>query len=176
MCEGARSREHIKQNLVADVLRRTGRVQLIAFGYSMLPSVWPGDQLTIETRAFDEVQREDVVVYARSRRLFIHRALWVAENRIVTRGDAMPSADAPVQPEELMGIVTAIRQVDGNNKPVPVSSCARRLIGLALTYSGRLRSLALRWRVARMTKVPAVTQQGSGVSRSRLACLKLKRD
>jgi len=162
MCEGTQSREHIKQNLAADVLRRTGCVRLTAFGYSMLPSVWPGDQLTIESRAFENVQSEDVVVYARSGRLFIHRALQVEANRIVTRGDAMPTADAPVQPEELMGIVTAIRQADGSNRPVPVSSRWRRLIGLALAYSGKLRSLALRWHAVRTTRIPAVTQGSVG--------------
>jgi hypothetical protein len=163
MCEGAQSREHIKQKLAADVLRTTGRVQLVAFGYSMLPSLWPGDQLTIETRPFEQIRRGDVVLYARLGRLFIHRVLQVEENRMVTRGDAMPSTDVPVGRGELMGIVTAARQADGSSRPVPAGSGWRRLMGLALAHSAKLRSLTLQWHATcnSTTEVPLVREQGS---------------
>ena len=163
MSEGAQSREHIKQNLAAEVLRSTGRVQLLAFGYSMLPSLWPGDKLTIETRPFEQVRRGDVVLYTRLGRLFIHRVLRAGENQIVTRGDAMPSADVPLGRGELMGVVTAIRQADGSCRPVPSAHRGRRLIGLALAHSGTLRSLALRWHTAQ-TSVPEVPAASGQVS------------
>ena len=163
MPEGAQFREHIKQNLAAEVLRNTGHVQLIAFGYSMLPSLWPGDKLTIEMRPFDQVRRGDVVLYARLGRLFIHRVLRVEENQIVTRGDAMPSADVPLVRGELMGVVTAIRPAEGSSRPVPSAHHWRRLMGLALAHSGRLRSLALPWHAARTSaaECPVATEQGS---------------
>jgi hypothetical protein len=163
MFEGAQFREHIKQNLAAEVLRGTGRVQLIAFGYSMLPGLWPGDKLTIETRPFEQVRCGDVVLYSRLGRLFIHRVLRVEENQIVTRGDAMLSADVPLGRGELMGVVTTIRRPDGSIRPIPAASRWRRLTGLALAHSGRLRSLALRWHTAHTgaAEVPVPTQQGS---------------
>ena len=163
MSEGAQFREHTKQNLAAEVLRSTGRVQLIAFGYSMLPSLWPGDKLTIEARPFDQVRCGDIVLYTRLRRLFIHRVLRVEEGQILTRGDAMPSADVPLRCGELMGVVTAIRQADGSSRPVPAGSPWRRLMGLALAHSGKMRSLALRWHATRTSaaELPVAREQGS---------------
>jgi hypothetical protein len=152
MVEGAQSRESIQQTLAEEVLRRTGQVRLAALGYSMLPSLWPGDQLTIEARAGNQVQCGDIVAFRREGRLFIHRAQRVVQTsplRILTRGDAMPAADSPVLPEELLGVVTAVCGADGRPVPIPGSSRVRRLIGLALAYSGRLRSLVLRWHARR---------------------------
>jgi hypothetical protein len=152
MVEGAQSRESIQQNLVEEVLRRTGQVRLAVLGSSMLPSLWPGDQLTIEAREGGQVRCEDIVAFRRDGRLFIHRALRILQMsplRIITRGDAMPRPDSPVLPEELLGVVTAVCGADGRPVPIPGSSRVRRLIGLALAYSGRLRSLALRWHARR---------------------------
>ena len=152
MVEGGQSRESIQQNLAEEVLRRAGQVRLAVLGYSMLPSLWPGDQLTIEARGGHQVRCEDIVAFRRDGRLFIHRALRILQTsplRILTRGDAMPAADSPVLPEELLGVVTAVCGADGCTVPVPGSSRARRVMGLALAYSGRLRSLALRWHARR---------------------------
>lgn len=147
MAASAQCREHIQQNLALEVLRRTGRVRLAALGYSMLPSLWPGELLTIEARASDQVRCGDIVAFRRSERLFVHRAIRIeaSPSRILTRGDAMRAADAPVSAAELLGIVTAVWGVDGRARPLPRISRPRRLAGLALAYSGRLRSLALRW-------------------------------
>lgn len=163
MPEGAQFREHIKQNLVTDVLRSTGQVQLAAFGYSMLPDLWPGDHLTIAVRPFERIRVGDVVLFARLDRLFIHRVVQIHPDHLVMRGDAMPSKDAPVLPEQLMGVVTRMQRADGRSTAIAKCSPHRRLIGLALAYSGKLRTLALRWRVWRhggSSEVPAIVEQG----------------
>jgi len=164
MPEGAQFREHIKQNLAADVLRSTGQVQLAAFGYSMLPSLWPGDRLTIQVRAFQQIHVGDVVLFARLNRLFIHRVLQILPDHLVTRGDAMPSKDSPVSADELMGVVTKVQRANGRSIAIAGCSPLRRVTGLALAYSGKLRSLALRWHVrrhGRSSDVPAIVKQGS---------------
>lgn len=164
MPEGAQFREHIKQNLAADVLRTTGQLQLAAFGYSMLPSLWPGDLLTIEARAFEQIRVGDVVLFARLGRFFIHRVMRIQERHLTTRGDAMPSKDVPVSADELMGVVTRVQQTDGRSVAIPGVSPGRRVIGLALAYSGRLRTLVLRWharRHGRSSDTPAIVKQGS---------------
>lgn len=163
MPEGAQLREHIKQNLAVEVLRKTGQVQLAAFGYSMLPSLWPGDHLTIEARAFERISVGDVVLFVRSDRLFIHRVVRVEKEQIVTRGDAVPSQDTPVSPGELLGVVASVRRTDGQSVPVAPRSRLRRLVGLSLAYSVRLRSLALRWHAYHHghTEVPAVPEHGT---------------
>jgi len=164
MPEGAQFREHIKQNLAADVLRSTGQVQLAAFGYSMLPSLWPGDRLTIQVRAFQQIHVGDVVLFARLNRLFIHRVLQILPDHLVTRGDAMPSKDSPVSADELMGVVTKVQRANGRSIAIAGCSPLRWVTGLALAYSGKLRSLALRWHVrrhGRSSDVPAIVKQGS---------------
>jgi hypothetical protein len=153
MPDGAHLREHIKQNLAEEVLRRTGEVRLAALGYSMLPTLWPGDQLTIAARTLEQIEPGDVVAYQRSGRLFIHRAIQVESTSpptVVARGDAMPAADAPISREELLGIVTSVCGADGRSMPVSRNMCLPRLLGLALAYSGKLRGLALRWHARRV--------------------------
>jgi signal peptidase I len=153
MPESTQSRDQFKQNLAADVLRATGSLRLAASGYSMLPTLWPGDLLTIQALSFDQVQAGDVVLFAREGRFFIHRVLRKLEmgghGRLVTRGDAMPDADAPVSEEELLGkVVSAQGHRDFQEC---VCSRPRRWTGLTLAYSTRLRSVVLRWHTWRST-------------------------
>lgn len=156
------AREPHKQSLAAEVLRTTGTVRLGALGYSMLPTLWPGDLLTIEAKSFDQVRVGDVVLFVREDRFFIHRILrkddLAAGKYLVTRGDAMPEADTPVYPGELLGKVVSVES-DDQAFVVPACSGLRRQVGLLLAHSGRLRSLALRchdWRGrTRRTNLPS---------------------
>ena len=153
------SRERIKQNLAAEVLQTAGKFKLAAFGYSMLPTLWPGELLTIQAQSFDQVQPYEVVLFCREGRFFIHRVVrklkMGPEARLITRGDALPSVDASVSALEFLGKVVSVRRGD-RDVPVPACSRIRRWMGLALTYSVRLRSLAVRWHARR-----------SGASRSK---------
>ena len=164
MPERAQFREHIKQNLAAEVLRSTGRVQLAAFGYSMLPNLWPGDHLTIEARPFEQIEVGEIVLFARHDRLFLHRVVRIDKDHLITRGDAMPLMDPPVSARELMGTVTRIQAANGRSAGIAGCTGPRRLIGLALAYSGTLRSLALLWherRFRNVIKVPVIAERGS---------------
>jgi Peptidase S24-like len=140
-----------KQNLVAEVLRTSGKVTLAARGHSMLPTLWPGDLLTVETTTFEQVCPGDIVLYQRSERFFIHRVLRklfaTGSDRpsLVTRGDSMSGLDSPVLPEELLGKVVSVERASKLRVPMPVCSKPRRILGLALGASDRLRSAALRW-------------------------------
>ena len=66
-------REDTKLGLAAELLRGGGTVHLKAWGTSMLPSVWPGDLLTIQSAADDEVVPGDIVLVLRDNRFFVHR-------------------------------------------------------------------------------------------------------
>jgi hypothetical protein len=142
------SREQLKHNLAAEVLQTAGNFKLAAFGYSMLPTLWPGELLTIQAQSLDQVQPSEVVLFSREGRFFIHRVVRKLqirpEARLITRGDALPSLDATVFPIEFLGKIVSVRRGD-RDIPVPPCSRWRRSIGLALTFSVRLRSLALRW-------------------------------
>jgi Peptidase S24-like len=141
-------REDTKLGLAAEVLRRHGSVFLKARGVSMLPAVWPGDLLTIQRAAYDEVAAGDVVLVLRDHRFCIHRLVGWQRGRegllSVTRGDAMPQDDPPAAASEVLGRVARIRR--GNRSFVPsrrVSMLHSALAWMLCRWS-RFRSLALR--------------------------------
>lgn len=137
-----------KIDLAAELLRRQSTVRLKAWGTSMLPSVWPGDLLTIQSAACDEVVAGDIILVVRARRFFVHRLVgWrLGQGSLlwVTRGDAMPYDDPPAAASELLGRVTKIRR--GNHSFVPSRrvSILHSALAWMLCRWDRFRSLALR--------------------------------
>jgi signal peptidase I len=95
-----------------DVLKKFGRLRLRAWGESMLPSVWPGDVVTVKRCRPEQLERGDIVLYRRNQRLFIHRVTAIqdacGEMQVVTQGDATPHSDPPVAASEVLGCVTNI--------------------------------------------------------------------
>jgi signal peptidase I len=116
----------VKCELASEVLRSSGRLRLKVTGWSMLPSVWPGDTLVVESVSSEHVSEGDIVLFGRDRRLFAHRVVPAtndAQDRgILTRGDAMPQPDAPVSANELLGRVTHIER---NGKCIEPSKSLR---------------------------------------------------
>jgi len=152
------AREDAKLDLVAELLRCSGAVRLKAWGASMLPSLWPGDLLTIQTVAHDDVVPGEIVLVMRDNRFLVHRL--VEKQRVqdcvswITRGDAMPHDDAPVAASELLGRVVAINR--GNRSLVPVRrlSLLQSALAWMLCRWGRFRSLTLRMQAARLQGGP----------------------
>jgi hypothetical protein len=141
-------RSHCKHTLAIEVLKEKGHLRLAAFGYSMLPTLWPGDLLAIEKQTIEQIQPGEVVLFARHGRFFIHRTLRVlktdSETRLLTRGDAMPHPDVPVRGHELLGRVVGVKR-GRKHVAIPGWSLRRRYAGLMLAYSSSFRSVALRW-------------------------------
>jgi hypothetical protein len=110
----------------------------------MLPTLWPGDLLTIQAQTIDRTRVGDVVLFARGGRFFVHRIVRAsgAAGGFITRGDAMPEEDGSLGSDELLGSVMSVTR--GREK-IPLRACTRlrRWAGLALAYSDRLRSLVL---------------------------------
>lgn len=101
----------VKCGLAAEVLRSSGSLRLRVMGWSMLPTVWPGDTLVVDSMRSSAVSVGDVVLFSRDRRLFVHRVVakdGAHDSKFLTRGDAMPHADAPVSDHELLGKVSCI--------------------------------------------------------------------
>lgn len=164
------SREQLKHNLAAEALRTAGKFRLAAFGYSMLPTLWPGEVLTIQVQSLEQVRSSEVVLFSREGRFFIHRVLRKVkmglETRLITRGDALPWVDATVLPIEFLGKIVSVRR-GVREIPVPACSPWRRFMGLALTYSVHLRSLGIRWHAwwssERRSKSRLATEQGPAI-------------
>jgi signal peptidase I len=108
-------------DLVADVARNQGQVQLKVAGASMVPALWPGDLVTVRRSDLSELRPGSIVVFRQNERLVVHRFVrWVdsthwADGCLVTRGDARPRYDQPVKAGEVLGRVeSALR----NGRPV----------------------------------------------------------
>ena len=106
-------------NLAADVLHRFGEVRFVAHGTSMIPSIYPGDLLTVRSESIAEARPGEVVLFLLGGRFFVHRVMrkWPERNRIVfaTRGDAHTQEDPSVDGSQLLGRVTSILR---HGKPV----------------------------------------------------------
>src|SRR5438445_11078032 len=53
------------RELLAEVARKFWGIRFKATGDSMLPSVWPGDLLTVRRQSFSELQNGEIVLYER---------------------------------------------------------------------------------------------------------------
>jgi hypothetical protein len=105
----------VKCDLAGEVLRSFGNLRFEATGWSMLPSVWPGDTLLVDRVSRDQVHIGDVVLVGRDSRLCAHRVVSRSvvsgsedkENPMwITQGDAMAAPDRPVSESELLGRVS----------------------------------------------------------------------
>lgn len=100
--------------LAAEVLHRFGEVRFIAHGSSMVPSIYPGDLLTIRSDSVADARRGEIVLFLLGGRPYVHRVTrkWPERNRIAfaTRGDALPKEDPSVDATQLLGRVIAIQR------------------------------------------------------------------
>ena len=76
------AREDHKLELATEVLRSGGAIRLQALGTSMLPSVWPGDLLSIEPAPGKDMVPGDIVLVARDARFFVHRLIEKDDDRV----------------------------------------------------------------------------------------------
>jgi signal peptidase I len=103
-----RAHEGHKLELAAEVLASCGTIRLQALGTSMLPSIWPGDILTIDHKSGHEIVPGDIVLVARQGRFFVHRLIKKDNAGWITRGDSLPHNDEPAAEDQVLGEVSLI--------------------------------------------------------------------
>jgi signal peptidase I len=147
-------REDPKIGLAAEMLRGHGRVCLELRGTSMLPSLWPGDLLTIQNAAYCEVVPGDIVLVMRDNRFFVHRLIERQQDRDrilwITRGDSVPQNDPPVSASELLGLVVGVRRGHHSLVPSREVSRLRSVLAWMLCRWDHFRGLALRIHAVRL--------------------------
>ncbi len=103
--------------LAMELVRAFGHVRLRVFGTSMVPSILPGDLISVEQASVYDISIGNVVLFWRDGRFFAHRVIAVACNSdepcLITRGDRLCYDDAPVSSAELLGRVISIERADG---------------------------------------------------------------
>ena len=150
--------EDPRLGLAVEVLRRHGTMQLRARGNSMLPSLWPGDVLTIQSVTCEEAVPGDVVLVLRNKRFFIHRLVEKQGVQgclsLITRGDAMPDRDPPCAASQLLGRVAVVRRGDRSFVPNRRVSPLHSALAWTLQNCDSLRTLTLRIHAARQRVGP----------------------
>ena len=130
--------------LIGDVLHRFGEATVRVTGSSMLPSIWPGDVLTIRRRPVSETRTGEIAVFTRHGRLFAHRVVAHAGPHLVTQGDGLPTPDGPVSDTELLGVVVSVSR-DGKTAQVPADpSAGSRLLAALVRRSSRVNRMLQR--------------------------------
>lgn len=140
--------DDLRQNMAVELLRSYGFLRLRVLGQSMLPTIWPGDVVTIVRALADAMEIADIGVFRRDHRFFVHRVkniLGIAgATRFVTRGDSTADDDPFFPADTLLGKVVLIQHK--NRSPVlsrHFPLCARAA-GWLFARSSPLRNLALR--------------------------------
>ena len=81
-------------------------------GTSMLPTLWPGLRARVMRASLAELRPGDLVVVEKDGKLILHRYLarvpGAPRPLILTKGDALPTADAPADAGQVLGKVTRI--------------------------------------------------------------------
>lgn len=138
--------DRIGCELVAGSLRAGNEVRVRVAGSSMVPTLWPGDELRVRARGLAKPSRGDLLLFVRDGRLCTHRLVDRLDHagaaQLITRGDAAPQCDPPVAASEILGTVASITR-GGQEIPI-ASSSARTLLSFAIRHSDFIRRAALK--------------------------------
>lgn len=134
--------------LAEEVIRKFGSVRLRVQGTSMLPAIRPGDTIEVERTHPREIAPGEIVLYARDGRFFAHRVVRRSQTAqgtlLVTQGDRLQAADAPVSACELLGRVTFIERGRRRVPPRARIGSLEKAVGRILRLSDRATGLYLR--------------------------------
>jgi len=137
--------------LTEEVVRTLGEIRLRVMGTSMVPSILPGDFVSIHRAMPQEISSGEVVLFLRNGRLIIHRVVdrklaatedGLGESCLITRGDRVLQDDPPVSSHELLGRVVLIER--GSRKIDLPDAVSNSLIVRLLQSSDRATYLYLR--------------------------------
>ena len=134
----------VRSALVADVLRASGplrpSLRFEVHGESMLPTLWPGDIVTIESCSVEDVPPGGIVLALRDDRLFLHRLVGSQPNGFLLRGDSVPRPDPQYPREAFLGRLVH----QAGEKRGSFTSMFSRAAGLLLCHFAPARRLALK--------------------------------
>jgi hypothetical protein len=103
----------LRLDLAAEVLQRFGQVRFIAQGSSMIPSIFPGDLITVRSRQVSGVSDGEIVLCVNGGRFFVHRMVSRQHSdrgriAVATRGDALDRQDPLIDGTQLLGSVISV--------------------------------------------------------------------
>jgi hypothetical protein len=126
----------------------------------MLPTLWPGDLLTVRAVGPEQVEPGEIVLYMRQDRFFVHRVVSKDLTRegapLVTRGDCMSENDPRIGRSELLGKVTEVERSGVASAPARKLSLFRLQLAWLFCHWSLFRRIGLRlwnYRQVRDSKV-----------------------
>lgn len=144
-------------SLVSEAVRTAGRVRLRVSGTSMVPAMRPGDLITVERADTAQIAPGEIVVFALSGRLVVHRVTGITaipgsaksggnegDALLQTRGDCARRNDPMVRGSELLGRVTQIERGSLRMQPRTTLGTAQQVISRLLRISDRAARLYVR--------------------------------
>jgi hypothetical protein len=138
------SREAERVAVAAQSLRHVGRLRLGVRGESMLPTLWPGDVVEIESSPIDSAIPGEIVLAEREGRFYLHRFVaHTDQNAFLLRGDSMPARDPEFSNTAFLG-----RLVSGADH-VQALTLWSRALGQLLCHCAPARSMALNLKARR---------------------------
>jgi hypothetical protein len=148
--------------LAGEVVSTFGEVRLRVLGTSMVPSIHPGDLVSVQRAGLSEISPGEIALYLREGRLFAHRVVARAGSAeqplLIMRGDRLRHNDSPVCASELLGRVHLIERGQRRLQPVTVLSLWERMILRLLRFSDRATYLYLRLDAGRQRLFPGRTE------------------
>jgi hypothetical protein len=140
--------DHLKRSMAQELLQIRGLLQLQVLGQSMLPTIWPGDIVTIERQLATKVAIGEIGLFEREGRFFIHRVKdKLTLNGLLhyrTRGDSASADDPPFQANALLGRVVKIERRNQTSFPGCDLRLYARMLGWILARYRPARNLALK--------------------------------
>jgi signal peptidase I len=142
-----------RTSLAVEGLRSAGRLSFRVHGTSMLPTLWPGDMVTIEACAVEDVRAGEVVLACSGDRLFLHRFVGATENGFRLRGDSMPGSDPEFGREAMLGRLLDVARLGRSVRPAAKRNFVSRSLGFCFCHFDLARRIALRWHQRRLQVV-----------------------
>lgn len=141
-----------KCELAEKTLRLFGSLRLRVTGFSMLPSVWPGDVVLVRRQRMQQIHPGDIVLFARHGKLIAHRVVFKTNDpeipSIITRGDALRSQDSAIGPTQLLGKVSGVLRAGKWVEPPTRLSFRARIMARLVSRSGRTAGILSRLRAS----------------------------
>jgi len=81
---------------------------LTVTSHSMWPELSRGDIVFVKKTGIEDIKIGSVIVFRHENGLAVHRVVKMNETRITTKGDANPTADIPINYEDVVGRVPTI--------------------------------------------------------------------
>lgn len=107
--ESPRPGSQVHANTIGAKIRAQGSACVRVLNGDMHPWFRAGDQVFVRRWDFEMLRPGDVILFERNEDFFVHRVLRRVEgsggatNAVITKGDALDNADAPVTAAEFVG-------------------------------------------------------------------------